>query len=51
MHFYMEESKSAACVTHVIKPVSNSAENCHLRGKKELQSSLGTELSVWKDES
>jgi len=50
-HFYMEDSKSAACATRVIKPVSNSVENCHLRWEKELQSSLRTELSVWRDES
>jgi hypothetical protein len=45
-HIYMEDSTSAACVTRVIKPVSNSVENCHLKGEQELQSSLGTELSV-----
>jgi len=50
-HFYMEDSTSAVHVTRVIMPVSNSVENCHLRGEKELQSSLRTELSVWRDES
>jgi len=50
-HFYMEDTTTAARVTRVIEPVSNSVENCHLRGEKELQSSLGTEWSLWRDES
>ena len=50
-HFYMEDSTSTARVTRVIMSVWNSVEKCHLRGEKELQSSLRTELSVWRDES